>query len=250
MKRPINGVSIPEHMAGRHDRKNCAFCQHPNRDDFEHKIRIGTLSVSDLDRDQSWAEGTAHRHMRRHSGEYHNSSNSECPICTHEERSVIEEAILDHRVTIDDFADELDIHPDVVSHHMEKHTKPLIQRQADIDVLPSALSTVRESLLRIEKNMNRMDNILSLHLDQLENDMMDEDEIVTLADLQVAIKMHKEVRETLNDLAKWMDKAESIDNQQSVSVLSVLQAHFAEKSPDEWRELRNSLAEAGVLEDG
>ena len=89
-----------------------------------------------------------------------------------------------------------------------------------------------------------------MHLDQVENDMMDEDAMVSTQDLQLAIKMHKEVRETLTDLAKWMDKAETIEQSQSMNVLTVIQAHFAEKSPAEWRELRQSLAEAGVLEDG
>jgi len=217
---------------------------------LEHEIRVGILGVADLDKDQEWAEGTAHRHMRRHSGEYHNNSNSECPICTHSDRAVIEEAILEGRVRIDDFAAELEISDDIISHHIEAHTKPVIQREAQIEMLPKALSTVKESLTRIERNMNRLDNIMLLHLDQLERDMMDEDRLVSASDIQLAVKMHKEVRETLGDLAKWMDKAESIDQQQSVSVLTVIQAHFAEKAPDEWRILRRSLAEAGVLEDG
>jgi hypothetical protein len=144
----------------------------------------------------------------------------------------------------------MDIEESALFHHMEKHIKPLIQQQVEIEALPQAMGTVRDSLLRIQRNMNRMDNILSLHLDQLESDMIDDNALVSPSDLQLAIKMHKEVRETLTDLAKWMDKAETIEQGQSVSVLTIIQAHFAEKSPDEWRELRNSLAEAGVLEDG
>lgn len=237
-------------MAGRKTRANCHFCQHPDRDHFEHQIRIGVLDVKALDKDQGWPEGTSHRHMRRHAGNYHNNSNSECPVCTHPERATIEEAILEGRATVEDFAAELDIEESALFHHMEKHTKPLIQTQVSIEALPKAMSTVNESLKRVERNMNRMDRILSLHLDHVENTMMDSEEVVSAADLQLAIKMHKEVRETLTDLAKWMDKAETIEQGQSMSVLTVIQAHFAEKSPAEWRELRQSLAEAGVLEDG
>lgn len=237
-------------MAGRKTRANCHFCQHPNRDDFEHQIRIGALDVKALDKDQGWPEGAAHRHMRRHSGEYHNNSNSECPVCTNPDRAIIEEAILEGRASIEDFAAEMGIEEGTLFDHMEKHTKPLIQQQVEIEALPQAMTTVRESLLRVQKNMNRMDRILSMHLDQVENDMMDEDAMVSTQDLQLAIKMHKEVRETLTDLAKWMDKAETIEQSQSMNVLTVIQAHFAEKSPAEWRELRQSLAEAGVLEDG
>lgn len=237
-------------MAGRKTRANCHFCQHPDRDDFEHQVRVGILDVKLIDKDQGWAEGTAHRHMRRHTGEYHNNSNSDCPVCTDSDRAVIEEAILEGRATVEDFAVELGIEEGTLFDHMEKHIKPLIQQQVEIEVLPSAMSTVTESLKRIERNMNRMDRLLSLHLDHVENAMMDEEEQATAADLQIAIKMHKEVRETLTDLAKWMDKAETIEQGHSMSVLTVIQAHFAEKSPAEWRELRQSLAKAGVLEDG
>ena len=96
-------------MVGRRTRRNCPFCQHPERDGYEQNVRIGLLEVEELDRDREWAEGTAHRHMRRHSGEYHNNSNSECPLCTHPERSNIEEAILNGLVGIDDMAMDLDI---------------------------------------------------------------------------------------------------------------------------------------------
>ena len=61
--------------------------------------------------------------------------------------------------------------------------------------------------------------------------------------------MHREVRETLTELAKWMDKMEVIDKSQSVSVITIIQAHFAEKSPEEWRTLRKALANAGVMDE-
>ncbi len=235
-------------MAGRKQRKNCFFCQHPQRDMLEHEIRIGTLSPAELDKEQGWPEGTSHRHMRRHAGEYHNNSNSECPICTHPERNIIEESILEQRASMDEFAVELGVDESVIHHHMDRHIKPVIQAQAELEVLPTALSTVKDSLLRVEKNMLRMDRILGLHLDTIENAMMDESEMVSAMDLGLAVKLHKEVRETLTDLAKWMDKAETIETSQSVSVLTIIQGHFAEKAPEEWRELRKSLAEAGVLE--
>ena len=98
------------------------FCQHPQRDAFERNIRLG-LVEAELDADQSWAEGTAHRHMRRHAGEFHNNSNSECPVCTHPERANIEEAVLNHIVPIDAMADDLEITVDALSHHIQEHTQ-------------------------------------------------------------------------------------------------------------------------------
>ena len=112
-------------MSGRRIRKNCPFCQHPERDSLELDVRAGCLDTNDIDRDQGWANGVAHRHMRNHAGAFFNESNVDCPVCTHPERIEIETAILDHRATIIDFSEELDIPELTISHHMEKHTKPL-----------------------------------------------------------------------------------------------------------------------------
>ena len=218
-------------MAGRKTRNNCPFCQHPERDVLERQVRTGLVDNEDLDKDQGWASGTVHRHMRRHSGEYYNNSNQDCSICTHPERSEIEAAIIDGRASVEDFAYELNEKETVITQHMEKHIKPVISKQVDLEMIPSALKSTRDSLVRIEKNMNRLDRIYELQIDRVE----------------VAVRIHREVRDTLNDLAVWMDKVEVIDKNQSVSVITVIQAHFAEKSPDEWRVLRNALAEAGVL---
>jgi len=236
-------------MAGRKTRNNCPFCQHDERDVFESQIRTGIINNEDMDKSQGWAVGTVHRHMRRHSGEYHNSSNQDCPICTHPERVEIESSILDGRATIEDFVYELDITESVITQHMEKHTKPMISKQIDLEVIPSALKSTKDSLVRIEKNMNRLDNIYSLQVDNLEEQYLGGSGIVNSKDVELAVRLHREVRETLNDLAVWMDRVEVIDKNQSVSVITVIQAHFAEKSPDEWRVLRNALAEAGVLEE-
>jgi len=236
-------------MAGRRTRKNCPFCQHPDRDAMEQQIRTGILNVDDLDKNHSWASGTGHRHMRRHSGEYHNNSNHDCPICTHPERAEIEASILEGRASIDEFSYELEIPDTAISHHMERHTKPVIMREAAIEVMPSAIKSTHDSLIRIEGNMNRLDNIFSLHLDRIEEQYHDEIGIINPKEIELAVRLHREVRESLNDLAKWMDRVEVIDKNQSVSVITIIQAHFAEKSPEEWGVIRKALAEAGVLDD-
>ncbi len=237
-------------MAGRRTRKNCRFCNHPERDELERQIRTGVIEIDDLDKDQGWASGTAHRHMRRHSGEYHNNSNHDCPVCTHPERIEIETAIMDGRASIEDFAYELEMSESSISNHMEKHIKPIISKQADIEVIPSALASTFDSLSRIESNMNRLDKIFGFQLDRLEEQFLSDSDIINPKDIDLAVRLHREVRETLNELAKWIDKMEVIDKNQSVSVITVIQAHFAEKSPEEWRVLRNALVEAGVFEDG
>ena len=235
-------------MGGRQTRKNCSFCAHPQRDYLEENINSGVYSSEDLDKEQGWAEGTTHRHMRRHSSEYHNNSNSNCPICTHPERSIIEEAILNQTAGYDDWAEELEVPSSLISTHMNTHRTALIQKEVSIEIIPKAIRSAHDTLIRIETNMNRLDRLFTLVLDKLENDFADEEEIFELKELDTAIKLHKEVRETLSELAKWMEKTDNVDRQQSVSVIEVLQKVFSEKAPEEWRELRSALALAGVLE--
>ena len=235
-------------MSGRRIRSNCPFCQHPERDHLEKQIRTGIAKNDIMDRDQGWPSGTSHRHMRRHSGEYNDASNVDCPVCTHPERAEIESAIYEERATIEEFAYEWDVEPSIIRNHIHKHIQPLIKAAADIEVLPTVIKTTHDSLQKIETNMNRLDNIFSMQLDRLEAQFIHTPEIVTPKDIELAVKLHREVRETLSELAKWMEKYESIDKSSSVSVITVIQAHFAEKSPEEWRILRKALAEAGVLD--
>ena len=167
------------------------------------------------------------------------------PTMHRSNRADIEAAILEGRAGIDDFAVELGIASSTVSNHMENHTKPIIQQHVDIQALPNAMKTVHESLSRVETNMNRLDKLLGRVLDHVENQFDDEEEIVEMRDVETALKVHREVRDTLVELAKWMEKAETIEDKQSVSILNVLQQFYSEKSPEEWAELKKRLVASG-----
>tara|TARA_R110000851_G_scaffold220568_3_gene373407 strand:- start:69724 stop:70374 length:651 start_codon:yes stop_codon:yes gene_type:complete len=216
---------------------------------MEQNVRVGLVESVDIDREQEWAEGTAHRHMRRHAGEYHNSSNTECVVCTNPERSNIEEAILNHIVPLDAMAQELEITNEVLSHHMEAHTDPIIQRQVAIEVLPAALTTARDTMRQTERNLQRLNHLFNDHVDLMREEQNREG-VLDYKGLDTAVRLHKEIRDTLAEVGIYLDKAEAIGSNEQVSVLTVIQAHFSEKSPDEWRVLRKALAEAGVLENG
>ena len=236
-------------MVGRRTRRNCVFCCHPQRDNFERNIRLGLLEEAELDADQGWAEGTAHRHMRRHAGEYHNNSNSECPLCTHPERSTIEESILNHIVPLDAMADDLEITEDALSHHMETHVQPIIQRQVAIETLPQTISTVQGAMRQTELNLQSLNSLFNDHVTQMREEQ-NEEGTLDYKGLDTAVKLHKEIRDTLSDIGQYLERAEALGSNEQVSVLTVIQAHFSEKSPEEWRILRQALSEAGVLEDG
>ena len=235
-------------MVGRQTRRNCPFCQHPSRDAFEQSVQNGLVDVVDLDRQQDWQEGTAHRHMRRHSGNYHNNSNSDCPLCTHPERANIEASILNRIIGIDEMAEELDMASSALSHHMEMHTQPIIQRQAAIEAIPNAITSVTDAIRQTDNNLQRLNGLFNDHLNLMEAERI-ESGMLDYKGLDVAVKLHREVRDTLGDLAKHLSTAESVETSQQVNVLTVIQAHFSEKSPEEWRVLRKALAEAGVLGD-
>jgi hypothetical protein len=235
-------------MTGRRVRRNCPFCQSDLRDQWEQQIRIGLLEPAELDRTQNWPEGTAHRHMRRHSGEYHNNSNSECPVCTHPDRANIEHAIIEGMVSMADMAIELDITEETLAHHMEQHTQPLIQRQVNMEIMPAAIDSARTAMQQSERNLQRLNGLFNDHLDLMQEERM-ETGTLDYKGLDTAVKLHREVRDTLSELGEWLEKAEAVGGNEQVNVLTVIQAHFSEKSPEEWRVMRKALADAGVLED-
>ena len=235
-------------MVGRRTRRNCAFCQHPQRDAFERNIRLGLLEEAELDADQSWAEGTAHRHMRRHAGEFHNNSNSECPVCTHPERANIEEAVLNHIVPVDAMADDLEITVDALSHHIQEHTQPIIQRQVAIETIPQTVTTVQGAMRQTERNLQRLNTLFNDHVDIMREEQIEEGTL-DYKGLDTAVRLHKEIRDSLSDIGEYLERVEAIGGNEQVNVLTVIQAHFSEKSPDEWRVLRKALADGGVLDE-
>ena len=130
---------------------------------------------------------------------------------------------------------------------MESHTKPIIQQHVEIEALPSAMKSVTQSLQRVEKNLNRLDRLMGRVLEHVENQFDDEEEVVNMRDVETVFKGHREIRDTLLELAKWMEKAESIDDKQSVSVMQTIQEYFMENSPQQWAELKGRLVAAGAM---
>jgi hypothetical protein len=236
-------------MTGRRVRRNCPFCQDDRRDQWEQQIRIGLLEPVELDMTHDWPEGTTHRHMRRHSGEYHNNSNTDCPLCTHPERANIEHAVLERLVSMDDMATELDISEAALAQHMENHTQPIIQRQVNMEIMPAAIDSARTAMQQSERNLQRLNGLFNAHIDLMQEEQM-ESGTLDYKGLDTAVKLHREVRDSLTEIGEWLEKAEAVGGNEQVSVLTVIQAHFSEKSPEEWRVMRKALAEAGVLEDG
>jgi hypothetical protein len=144
-------------------------------------------------------------------------------------------------------ADDLEITTDALSHHMQNHVQPIIQRQVAIETIPQAISTVQGAMRQTENNLQRLNSLFNDHVDLLREEQNEEGSL-DYKGLDTAVKLHKEIRDTLSDIGEYLERAEAIGSNEQVSVLTVIQAHFSEKSPDEWRVLRQALSEAGVLE--
>ena len=73
-------------------RKRCGFCQHEDREELERMLENKEVSCDDLDSRYEWRSGTAAQHQRNHMGDYVNSSNPKCVLCTDPMRKHYEEA--------------------------------------------------------------------------------------------------------------------------------------------------------------
>ena len=90
-------------------RKRCAFCQHEQREELEAAIEQGMASCDDLDSRNNWRSGTAAQHQRNHMGEYTNSSNPKCKLCTDPMRKHYEEALSNGNITTEAISSVLDL---------------------------------------------------------------------------------------------------------------------------------------------
>ncbi|HCT50992.1 MAG TPA: hypothetical protein DF712_00895, partial [Balneola sp.] len=74
-------------------RKRCSFCQHEDREELERMLENKEITCDELDAKYGWRSGTAAQHQRNHMGDYVNSSNPKCVLCTDPMRKHYEEAL-------------------------------------------------------------------------------------------------------------------------------------------------------------
>ena len=63
-------------------RKRCGLCMHEDREALEAGLESGQINPDMLDREQDWRSGTSAQHLRNHMGDYQQSSNPRCGLCT------------------------------------------------------------------------------------------------------------------------------------------------------------------------
>lgn len=218
-------------MAERITRKSCPFCVHESRDSFEQDLVSGISVPKQLDKDMGWREGTSDRHFRNHMGEYHMGSNSQCVVCTSDQRAELEHRYMIEGFPSADIADLLGCAESTVYHHMRHHLKPIVKASA----APIIALAAGEEIDQLRKNAERLNGELELMLD--EADRNDPQYVRNLTGLS------KEVRETVKDIIKIQDGTgmSLSETNMKADTINIMKIELAKESPDTWRRVRESL---------
>ena len=212
-------------------RKRCALCQHEDREEMEAALEGGFISCDDLDKREGWRSGTAAQHMRNHMGDYTNSSNPKCELCTDPMRKHYEQALSEGNITVEGVSQALGITKEQVQRHMKHHLAPLVQQSAASII---AKKEVNEIDL-LSANIQRLDS----KLDELfRNTELEPREIDSLT------KLAKEVRESLRYLLEF--KGKLVHKRQDtiiVAQMQIVQEVLAQNNPEIWLEIKKKMQE-------
>ncbi len=212
-------------------RKRCGFCQHEDREELERMLETGEVSCDDLDSRFNWRSGTAAQHQRNHMGDYVNSSNPKCALCTDPMRKHYEVSLSNGDISSDDIAEALGTTKEQIQRHMKHHLAPIVQESAAVII---AKKEVNEIDL-LSANIQRLDS----KLNDLFNDIdLEPREIDSLT------KLAKEVRESLKYLMEF--KGKLIHKRQDTIIfaqMQIVQEVLAQNNPEIWLDIKKRMQE-------
>ena len=212
-------------------RKRCGFCQHEDREELERMLETGEVSCDDLDSRFNWRSGTAAQHQRNHMGDYVNSSNPKCALCTDPMRKHYEVSLSNGDISSDDIAEALGTTKEQIQRHMKHHLAPIVQESAAVMI---AKKEVNEIDL-LSANIQRLDS----KLNDLFNDIdLEPREIDSLT------KLAKEVRESLKYLMEF--KGKLIHKRQDTIIfaqMQIVQEVLAQNNPEIWLDIKKRMQE-------
>ena len=195
-------------------RKRCKMCQADNRDELEAALEGSQLSADVLDKQQEWPSGTTSRHMRNHMGEYHNSSNPRCVLCTDPIRDKYEEALNEGKLAPSHLAEALSTTKDQIMRHMKHHLQPLVQQSAAIEIA--------------RKKVDELFNVEGIDAKYIES----------------LTRLAKEIRESLRYLLEF--KGKLIHKRQDTVIIAqmqVVQEVLAQQHPQVWLDVKAKMEE-------
>lgn len=164
-------------------------------------------------------------------GNYVNSSNPRCALCTFEGRSVLEEQISDGRMSPAVAAKILDSSENQVKRHMTNHLQPLVQESAALTIARREVDEIDTLSVNIERLENKLDTMF-------DHDDLDPKYIDSLT------KLAKEVRESLRYLLEF--KGKLVHKRQDTVIITqmqIIQEVLAQNHPDVWVDVRSKLQE-------
>jgi len=215
------------------NRKRCGMCQHEDREELEAMLETGQITCDELDGRYNWRSGTAAQHQRNHMGNYTNSSNPRCNLCTDPMRKHYEVAIKEGNISTEAVSSALDMSKTQVQRHMKHHLTPIVQQSAANIIAKKEVNEVE----LLSNNVAKLDTRLEQVFNDLGNDL-DPKMIDALT------KLAREIRESLKYLMEF--KGKLIHKRQDtiiVAQMQVVQEVLAQNNPEIWLDIKKKMQE-------
>ena len=207
-------------------RKRCGLCMHEDREALEAGLECGQINPDMLDREQDWRSGTSAQHLRNHMGDYQQSSNPRCGLCTDPMRKHYEMALSEGTIDAEAVSQALDVTKQQVHRHMKHHLKPVVQESAASMIAKKEVNEIEI----LSKNIQRLDMALDGVFAQDEHDPKVIDSLTKLA---------REVRESLKYLMQF--KGEFVNKTEHTVIhkqMEIVQEVLAESDPEVWLRIK------------
>ena len=207
------------------------FCQHEDVDSLEQRLEDIDITCDDLDKEQSWRSGTSAQHQRNHMGDYVNSANPSCNLCSDPMRTHYESGLYDGSLEVDVVADILGTTKQQIQRHVKNHLQPIVQKSA--------------ASITAKKELNEVDmltNNLTL-LDGKLTEIASKDDL-DAKELDALVKLAREIRESLKYMMEF--KGKLVHKRQDtiiVAQMQVVQEVLAQSNPQIWLDIKQKMQE-------
>ena len=191
-------------------RKRCGFCQHEEREELEESLEQGTTNCDDLDKNNTWRSGTSAQHQRNHMGEYVNSSNPKCALCTDPMRKPYEVSLSNGDISSDNIAEALETTKEQIQRHMKHHLAPLVQESAAIVIAKKEVNEIdllSANIQRLDSKLNDLFNDIDLEPREIDSLMEFKGKLIHKRQDTIIFAQMQIVQEVLaqNNPEIWLD---------------------------------------------
>ena len=207
------------------------FCQHEDVDSLEQRLEDIDITCDDLDKEQSWRSGTSAQHQRNHMGDYVNSANPSCNLCSDPMRTHYESGLYDGSLEVDVVADILGTTKQQIQRHVKNHLQPIVQKSAASIIAKKELNEVD----MLTNNLTLLDGKLT--------EIASKDDL-DAKELDALVKLAREIRESLKYMMEF--KGKLVHKRQDtiiVAQMQVVQEVLAQNNPQIWLDIKQKMQE-------